>query len=336
MSGEWQADPEVRHERAEQQWNRAYVISSVLVGAVAAASYLYSAGLESGEYTALHTPTVEYIEPRLPSTELSMVSWNMHGEVLKHIRDIRALEAKYDADAIVLQEVTKKQALRLGKHFPDKYIGSVTGEALVQEPLSGGLVNVVMTDVPQKNIHTISIKADPWPRKVFYAATGLGEDVVHANRSMSRTSEGLQEKRAAVAVTLGSERDSFQVITTHTAGVDRLDKVHLKRVTQFTKRVSKRNTATVLCGDLNNSPQTTAQAFSEINYIVPYAGHTTTGSRVTTDHCAFHGDGTLHLKSYGVDYEYRTDHYPVHITVSRHHKPYPPANVEYFELPENK
>lgn len=141
-------------------------------------------------------------------------------------------------------------------------------------------------------------------------------DLINGDTSFARSREGLEENRAAVAVTgkafNGEEEKDVRLITTHIARSPEVHDDQLNQTIDFIKDNTKDGRPTIFCGDLNGLPPEIRIAFSKMSgFITERTTRTSVNNDRTLDYCTYNEAGVLGLGNVEVVYGFKTDHYPL-------------------------
>ncbi len=316
--------PEIKH-KIEQGIRKTSAVGSI---ALAACTLAYGANKiffsQSGDHMQYGTCGDD---ERVFDNKVGAVNWNMQDEITSHKKDIKLLIKKTAADVAMFQEVSGNDARKLSKMFPGWCINFVVAERIVQEGFDGGNGDVIMSKYPVEDVKTKAIKADPWHVKAAHAAWGLIEDNAEAFQDtldkgrpvlpdMSEATEGLQESRAIIALTIpiksNGKETELRVITTHIAGVPRMHQMQYDKVVDFVRREIKPGRPILFCADLNRPQRSFNQTFRNLGFkAVQKAGRTSVNNNVAIDNCVYRPENSLDVAEILPEYGVQTDHYPV-------------------------
>lgn len=243
----------------------------------------------------------EYYPPTAPNKVLAdtinndgvqrYISWNVAGYAALYSPQIKYLRAHYRADGLALQEVTGNDAKLLRKLLPDSYVVYKEADGH-QQPTEGGYGDALITWQRPRDLKGKLLPGNGYLKTVVGWATGLGQDVAHADTGITDTRNGFQEKREVMAVTLETKIAGrtvpVRLMNGHIAGhVDRpLHNRQAKDIFQFMKDNSNKKYLSVFIGDLNSENPEVRTLAKKYGLTSPATGATTRTGK-SADHVVY-------------------------------------------------
>lgn len=297
--------------------HRSIGVRKIMAGIALAATTLTLAAWarfdHSGDYE-YYPPTKS--TPLVIDNELMVGVWNMHNEAAERAGEIGEVFKKYKLDAMLLQEVSHDDLLRLRISLSEYHLEWVLADAK-QEPSQNGYGDVIISSQKAENVMTRTIEGKGLVDTVKDSVVGITKDAFKSYVSLENTRKAMQEHRAAIAGTIkvlhNNQLQDVRLATTHISAQREMHKQQLDAVETFLRDNTSDKLPTLVCGDLNNSPAAAEAAFKRVDgsYEILETGPTTLNGG-TPDNCAIHDEqGIIESFEAHVDKRYKTDHYLV-------------------------
>lgn len=292
---------------------RGYAAVGSMVAALAFGAWKY---LDKSGEVAGYTP--DHPVPAAIDNELNICSWNMEHQTAERVDQIAKVISHGKLDVMALQEVSGDDLDDLQNRFEGWYINPVVTD-LAARPLEGGGYNVLMSKQEPKNVQTKSLNGTSFKDTLVGVVTGLGADVANADTSLNNATDGRQEKRAAIAMTIkvrqGKQLRDVRVVTSHISGDDR---VHEDQREDLIDLVKDTNLPVIFAGDLNATPETIRNAFKDTDgnkendpeFRVAKTGATSIDNRIIDYYIYNHPEALLRAYAKAMPNP-KTDHYPI-------------------------
>lgn len=309
-------EPNFVEKRLGFDWARIRLQAAIFLGTaiLAVSGGKVIAGGESGD---VHTHKAVGNIPTEIDNEFKMASWNVQRRA-EHLADeIDEIAENEDLDVFALQEVEPAGIEALEAELPD---WNITVDPVRPKPevLHENLSNALITKQEQRNIKTQDIEGTPIAKSAGGVAMAVVSNVPDLLRSYNDAASAIQENRSVVAATIkvrdGDNLRDIRPATTHISGNKIVHPQHLRELMEFADKELK-DTASVICGDINTGMGEFNAEFSSAGFAVPLnESQPTSTSGRTIDHCAYFVGRTNKITSLGrirVLSNYQTDHHPI-------------------------
>lgn len=303
--------------RVEKIKNRISEFLAPSIGVLALSTALAASGVKMGERFMEESGKVvgrEALEqPMEQSVRLRVGTWNMHSEASRKIKSMKRLIEREGLHVLLLQEVTRSDYSVIARNFKDWSMQFVMADKR-QDPVSGGLGNLMMARTEKiTDVDSAVFEGDMLMESIGKTTVGMVKDLWSGNFAFEQSRNGLFENRSAVAGTVQFSEQKYRIITSHIAR--RYGQAHpdqLEQLTDFIKDNTSDDYPTIFCGDLNSPPRQVFNVFArKLGYISMLTGATSVNSKEVLDYCFSHDPDDRVIGRTVVNYDYKTDHYPV-------------------------
>lgn len=255
--------------------------------------------------------------PNSPQPEgLRILSWNLHKEQgIAH--ELAVVADQYNADVVVAQEVTEGSLWEIERQFHDWDRIMINADRKANF-MTGRFGNLILTRYESRDVKSRAIAGTGLTETGTRTTSNLENAVTEGKNLWEAVKDGRQEDRAigsvVVNMMVNGEKKPVRVATTHIAGGRKAPELHKEQyaeVLDFMQDTNDKDTASVMCGDLNSDKRETIPAFGQIGFVVPDTTNTVVGKpNKTVDFCTYEA-GWLGYGRATVLKDHETDHHPL-------------------------